>query len=72
MKDAITEAMADRVGELVASLERVGLQGASIVLGLEIAANRLRERIEQDHVAGNDNPADTASMIGAASLAASG
>jgi hypothetical protein len=71
MRDAIADAIADRVADLVATLERVGFRAPSIALGLEIAATRLRERIEQDHVAGDDNPAATALAIDEASLTVS-
>jgi hypothetical protein len=54
-KNAIAEAIADRFAELVASLEGVGFRGSAILSGLETAASRLRERIEQDRDAGKGN-----------------
>ena len=51
-RDAIGEAIADRFTELVATLEGVGFRGSAILSGLETAAGRLRERIEQDRGAG--------------------
>ena len=58
-KDAIAEAIADRFAELVATLEGVGFRGSAILSGLETAAGRLRERIEQDRDAGKNIPPAT-------------
>lgn len=48
MKDTVAEMVADRMDDLVTTLEAMGLRRASILRGYEIATERLRKRVKGD------------------------